>query len=365
MGQVVTSGWRRLAVASLLGVGLIGAVGDMTQGMAPDDWLFLTAMVPLALVGSVLVLRVPSNPLSWMLYAVALGIGVVSVVDLIGNDLAYDLAIGIYLFAVLIPVFGVMVPLLFPTGSPPSLRWRWVTPVTWVAVTGMWIALILEGVVTGDVTGDVSCTSVLGCVANAGVVVILFCVVSAVVSFVLRWRRSTGVEREQLRWLVPPFIALMIGVVGEFGGGQGGWVANVFLPLGLFLVPVAMGIAITRYRLYEIDRIISRTVTYAVVAGVLAGAVAGVAAMVGTRFDSPPVVAATTLGVAAVFNPLRRRVQRVVDRRFNRSRYDAERVMDDFAATLRDMTGAEEVVAGWMASVETTMNPSAVGVWVR
>jgi hypothetical protein len=173
------------------------------------------------------------------------------------------------------------------------------------------------------------------------------------------------VEREQLRWLVPPFIALMIGVVGEFGGGQGGWVANVFLPLGLFLVPVAMGIAITRYRLYEIDRIISRTVTYAVVAGVLAGAVAGVAAMVGTRFDSPPVVAATTLGVAAVFNPLRRRVQRVVDRRFNRSRYDAERVMDDFAATLRDMTGAEEVVAGWMASVETTMNPSAVGVWVR
>jgi hypothetical protein len=356
---------RRLLVTGMFGIGLTGAIGEISQGLAPDDWLFLVAMLPLTLVGAVLVLRVPGNPLSWMLYAVALGIGVVGVVELVGPDLAHEVATGIYLFAVLIPVFGVMVPLLFPTGRPPSAGWKWIATMTWFAVAGMWVALILDMMMTGNVTADVGCTSIFSCVANGAVLVVLFCVVSAVISFVVRWRRSVGVEREQLRWLVPPFIALMIGVVGEFGGGQGSWVANVFFPLGLLLVPVAIGIAITRYRLYEIDRLISRTIAYTVVVGMLAGTVALVAAVIGTRFESPLVVAATTLGVAAAFNPLRRRVVRVVDRRFNRSRYDAERVMNRFAATLRDQVEEGSIAAGWSEVVTETMHPSSVGIWVR
>ena len=130
-------------------------------------------------------------------------------------------------------------------------------------------------------------------------------------------------------------------------------------------IPVSIYLAITRYRLYEVDRLISRTLTYALVVGLLAGVVALAAALVGTRFDSPLVVAATTLGVAALFNPLRRRVQRVVDRRFNRSRYDAERVMDEFAHSLRDEVEEEAVVEGWQGVVKETMHPSSVGVWVK
>lgn len=127
----------------------------------------------------------------------------------------------------------------------------------------------IDALLTGNSTGDVECVSAAGCAAIGGLVVVLVCVVAAVVSFVVRGRRSVGVEREQVRWLVPPFMVLMVGLIFEFGGGQDSWVADLFLPMGLFFVPVAIGIAITRYRLFEIDRIISRTVAYVLVVGVL------------------------------------------------------------------------------------------------
>ena len=130
-------------------------------------------------------------------------------------------------------------------------------------------------------------------------------------------------------------------------------------------IAIGVGLAIARYRLFDVDRFVARTVTYSLVVGLLVGAVALAAGLVGTMFDSPLVVAATTLGVAAVFNPLRRRVQAVVDRRFNRSRYDAERVMDEFAGTLRARTDPVGVVDGWMGVISETMQPAAIGVWTR
>jgi hypothetical protein len=130
-------------------------------------------------------------------------------------------------------------------------------------------------------------------------------------------------------------------------------------------IPICVGIAVTRYRLYEIDRIISRTVSYVLVVAVLVGAVAALAALVGAQFQEPWVVAATTLGVAALFTPLRRRSQTWVDRRFNRSHYDAERVMDGFAASLRSQVDPDDVTGDWLAVVNETMQPAAAGVWVK
>lgn len=118
-------------------------------------------------------------------------------------------------------------------------------------------------------------------------------------------------------------------------------------------------------RLYDLDRVVSRTVTYTSVIGLLALVVALVATVTATQFEDPLVVAATTLTVAALFNPLRKRIQRLVDRRFNRSRYDIQRVMDRFAGSLRDQVDADGVVDGWMGVVSETMQPEAVGVWVR
>jgi hypothetical protein len=143
--------------------------------------------------------------------------------------------------------------------------------------------------------------------------------------------------------------------------------ADILFNVAVVGFPVAVGVAVLRYRLYEIDRIISRTVSYALVVGllglVLFGLVAGLGAWLGR--ENQLVVAVSTLAVAALFNPVRRRVQGWVDRRFNRSRYDAERVMSEFVGSLRDRTDPDGVVEGWVGVVSETMQPTSVGVWVR
>jgi hypothetical protein len=170
-----------------------------------------------------------------------------------------------------------------------------------------------------------------------------------------------------MKWLVLAFAVFLVGVIAEFGGFQYSLVATVFLPAGLFLIPVAIFVAVTRYRLYEIDRILSRTVTYAVVIALLAavyfGAIAALTAFLPS--DSPLAVAASTLAAAALFSPIRRRVQSWVDRHFNRSRYDAQRVMADFSDSLRMDVDQDYLVDGWVGVVSETMYPSSAGVWVR
>ena len=130
-------------------------------------------------------------------------------------------------------------------------------------------------------------------------------------------------------------------------------------------IPVAIGFAVFRYRLYDIDRIISRTLAYAIVIGVLAAIYVGLVTAIGSQFESSLSVATSTLAVAALFNPLRRRVQDWVDRHFNRSAYDTGQVMDDFAESLRDEVDAGSVVEGWVEVVEETMQPEVVSLWVR
>jgi hypothetical protein len=189
---------------------------------------------------------------------------------------------------------------------------------------------------------------------------------AAIVLVIGRWRRSEGVERLQFRWLLVGAVAFMLimgigQVVPEGNDGELLWL------LGGSAIPGAIGIAVLRYRLFEIDRIISRTVSYTVLVGLLAAVYVG--GVTGLTFLLPDqsqlVVAATTLTVAALFNPVRRRVQDLVDRRFNRSRYDTQRVMDGFAGSLRDRVDSSEVVEGWVGVVAETMQPAAVGVWVR
>lgn len=182
-------------------------------------------------------------------------------------------------------------------------------------------------------------------------------------SAVLRFIRATGEERQQLKWFALALFvfaltlgtALLIGVPIDLVS----WAAAL-------LIPASIALAVLRYRLYEIDRIVSRTVTYALIVVLFAGGYLVTTALVGSQFSEDPLfVAAATLGVAAAFNPLRKRVQASMDRRFNRSRYDLEHVIDEFGGTLRDQTDADEVVSGWVEVVSETMQPSAVGVWVR
>jgi hypothetical protein len=189
-----------------------------------------------------------------------------------------------------------------------------------------------------------------------------------VAAVIVRYRRSAGVERQQLRWFVA---AVAIGVVpitiSPLGGGPGAFLLAV---LGLLLIPISVWIAITRYRLYEIDRLISRGLSWAVLSGVLlavyGGAILLLQTVLGGVIQGQTVaVAASTLLAAALFQPLRRRVQGAVDHRFNRARYDAERTSTDFADRLRDEMDVDHLRAALAITVGGAVHPDGVGVWLR
>ncbi len=203
---------------------------------------------------------------------------------------------------------------------------------------------------------------------NGGFGLVLVVTLGAVASLVRRWKRSRGVERHQYRWLV--LGGLVFLVITALGNVLPEDHAAVYLwVMGGMAIPITVGVAVSRYRLFEIDRLLSRTVSYAIVVGLLAAlfglVVVGMPNWIPGVGESPALVAAATLSVAAIFDPLRRRVQTVVDRRFNRSRYDAERVMDEFAGRLREQLDVGGIADGWSSVVSETMQPVSVGIWVR
>ena len=265
-------------------------------------------------------------------------------------------------------VMTVLLPLTFPSGRPPTPRWWWVAGVGasalvfgFVVVTVDALTVPLDQVLENRSSWILSGLMVIGA---AG----------ALTSVVVRYRRAGGVERRQLTWVSSAFIAAcsLIGASftlppeGVFTTAAG----QLVLVAAMCLIPVSIGIAITRYRLYEIDRIISRTATYAVLTVLLAAVYAVV--VFGVQQLMRPVigrsdltVAAATLTVAGLFGPARRRVQSGVDRRFNRARYDAERTIDTLRIRLRDEVDVDRLGAQLLATVRGAVHPVAVSLWLR
>lgn len=196
----------------------------------------------------------------------------------------------------------------------------------------------------------------------------LLLAVLAGVSLLLRFRKSDPQQRQQIKWLAAVVVlapALGFPIARVLPGLE-----EMVVVLAVSAFPLAVGVAVLRYRLYDLDRLISRTVAYTIIVMVLGSLfVVGVVAVpnlvIGTATAPPLVVAASTLAVAALFNPIRKRVQAWVDRRFNRSHYDAQRVADEFAGSLRDRVEVRDVISGWTSAVSHTMQPSAIGIWVR
>jgi hypothetical protein len=187
----------------------------------------------------------------------------------------------------------------------------------------------------------------------------------------LSWRRSSGLRRQQLKWLMFGaaicVICAGLSVPGySVSSGIWAWLNNV-LSIGFVALPISIGVAILRYRLYEIDRLISRTVAYTTVTGLLIGVYAAVVTMAHAvvSFRSPLAVAVATLAAVALFNPLRHRVQRVVDRRFNRAHYDAEATIAAFAARMQDAADLDEVHRDLLAVAYQVLEPARISVWVR
>jgi drug/metabolite transporter (DMT)-like permease len=188
----------------------------------------------------------------------------------------------------------------------------------------------------------------------------------AILSLVLRRRKSTGTERQQYRWLLlGASLFVLISAAGQVLPEDS--MFEVLWLVGGSAIPICICVAVVRYRLFEIDRVISRTVGYVLVVGVLGLVFLGAVTLLTwvSPAESQLAVAGSTLVVAALFNPLRKRLQGWVDRRFNRSKYDAERVMEHFAGSLQDRVDEDELVRGWVGVVSATMEPAAASVWVR
>jgi hypothetical protein len=352
---------------------------NASSGSAP---VWSTGVI--GVLGFVLAWRRPRNPLGWMFLAAAVFLTLsedasfYTVADYRlhhgGLPLGWVAVLAQPGWAPAIVLFGLAV-LLFPDGALPSPRWR---PVLWVylAVAGLWMAsaeAVSVGAVAGhhvriDTSGGLlGLGSTTGPYGWFGVVedvffpVLAVCWLASLAAQVASYRRSSGERRQQLKWLLTGGVVGGIGLVVALSGLSD--LAGTVLGLAL---PASMGVAIFKYRLYDIDRIISRTLAYAIVTGLLVGVYAGLVLLATQvlKFHSTVAVAAATLAAAALFNPVRRRVQWVVDRRFNRARYDADQMVAAFAARLKDAVDLDSVRDDLAGVVQQALEPAHLSVWV-
>jgi hypothetical protein len=269
----------------------------------------------------------------------------------------------------------VMLPtivLLFPDGHLPSRRWRqflvaagaiaaYNVAVQEIAIVSAILGHHLRSNADGTpaITGPLITTAIL-----AGILAVCAICVASVVRQVHAWRRASGERRQQIKWLISGVCVFVLVALPSLGTSSQIWEAEV--AIGFSALPVAISIGILKYRLYDIDRIISRTLAYAIVTGLLVGVYAGLV-LLATRvlsFHTPVAVAASTLAAAALFNPVRRRVQRVVDRRFNRARFNADQTVAAFAARLMDAVDLASVRDDLTSVVQKTLEPAHVSVWM-
>ena len=348
-----------------------------------EGLLFVSVGPVYSVIAAVIIDRDSRNVVGWMMMLIALGIsyGVVFEVTVpstapTGAGALYLLYLGLggasWLFFI-IPTFHLL--LTFPSGRFLSPRWRWLAVVE-IALVLYLVFFTFFARELGPVDLERADWTVINPIGfleesdfNVGIfaAALVILALGALTSVVVRFVRSRGIERQQLKVLIfaSCLYAAMYAWTGLQPGGENSVIFSAILWLGVAGIGVGVAVAMLRYRLYDIDRVISRTVSYSLVVGLLLAIVAIVALAAGTRFRDPWIVAATTLAVAALFNPLRTRVRKLVDHRFNRSPYDAERVIDGFASSLRGRVDADAVVDGWLGVVEETMQPESVGVWVR
>jgi hypothetical protein len=352
------------------------------QNLNPGNLL----MLPFAVVGAVVAIRQPRNPIGWLMLALALlfltstdsGLYAVRAyrVDHSGLPLS-RLAVAFTQLWVGLLVLLPLPILLYPDGRLPSRRWRW----PFFVYVGA-CALLVIGIGTKDVAAftdkhiQVDSSGELVTLggkssgpasAIGGLLFLLYAglALSFVFAQLLAYRRSTGDRREQLKWLMS---GSAIGIVGlAIALSPINKTVGSVVSLGILAVPLSMGVGILKYRLYDIDRLISRTLSYAVVTGVLVGVYIGLVTLT-TRalpLSSPIGVAASTLTVAALFNPVRRRAQRVIDHRFNRARYDADATIAAFTAGLRDEVDLDQVQRDLVDVVNRSVQPTHVAVWIN
>ena len=342
-----------------------------------------------AAAGWVLAFRRPANPLGWIMLGGAFFFA-------LSEDASYytvadyglrhgDLPLGAVAllaqpgWAPGIVLLGLLV-LLFPDGRLPSSRWRWLV-AAYAAVAALWMAgaVVLTVRALADhrtqvdsggnlllLSGHDPAAGWWNVLQDLFFPLLIACWLASIASQALSFRRSSGERRQQLKWLLAGSAATLVALGLAALLRSVPWLSDVIGVIGFLALPVSIGVAVLRYRLFDIDRIVSRTLAYAIVTGLLVGVYAGLVLLTTEvfGFHTPVAVAASTLAAAALFTPVRRRVQRLVDRRFNRARYDAETTVAAFADRLKDAVNLDAARDDLATTVHQALEPAHLSVWV-
>lgn len=371
------------ALASLV---LPGAALIPNHPSVLDFLVFALIFVAFPAVGLVVSWKRPKNPVGWIFLAIGFGIvNSVFATEYAGRRVyvgwdqpAVEFVIwtGGWTWAIAAGLVLTFAVLLFPDGRLPGPRWR---PVAWAA--GFLIGLtVLAGMLDptsfdshgGVLSHPLEVSGTLGEMATVAAEIafmgVLAVGVASILSLVTRFRRARGIERQQLKALLYPVGVLLVGFAAAFlTENDGVWTLAL---AALAAVPVGAGIAILRYRLFDIDVVINRTLVYASLSVVLGGMYVGLVLTLQALLspftqNNAPAVAVSTLAVAALFGPVRRRLQSVVDRRFYRARYDAQRTIEHFAASLRDQVDLESLTLELRRASTQALQPTHTAVWLR
>ena len=368
--------------------------GDSLLSVLADSLVFALLIIEFALLAALIITHQPRNMIGWLM----MGVPLASIMDFYSRgvleqfptppaELTAPLFIAVlfnnitWLFLIF-PLFFTM--MLFPDGRPPSPRWRWIL----VAGLGLFAFLIIfislspslslieneEWIMANPIGIQLDGTEFQGeAVVFAGLIILTLLCITAPFA---RYRRAAGVEREQIKWLLYACGFFAIAYLPNFfirdetGSPlveSMGWLFN----LAVMAIPAAIAIAILRYRLYDIDVIIRKTLVYGLLTGLLLLVYFGSVVLLQGLFEaltgqsSPIVIVISTLLIAALFTPLQRRVQRAIDRRFFRQKYDAQRVLAQFAETARDEVELEALTAELLRVTHETVQPESVSFWLR
>jgi hypothetical protein len=397
--------WMRRARLSLtfalgvviLGLGVASVVLDHlthqpgTGGPAADAFVGAAGVVPATAVGTLLAVRRPRNPIGWLLLAIIIVEVAPTSQYLVLDYRMHHGSLPLGWVAVVLqecwPMFLVSVTLLlwlFPDGTLPAGRWHRAASIAAVGWLLVGLATSARGVLVaagGDIRIQPS-----GGLANPSPDVMRVLSAVVIVGTLASWtawlavqipiyRHASGVYRQQLKWLYSGAVIFVFAFFGVFIATLAvqaipGWndqsVTNALAILGTAALPACLGVAVLKYRLYDLNRVISRVVSYALITALLAGVFAGLI-LLATRelpVRGSVAVAVATLVIAALFNPLRRRVQRAVDRRFNRSRYDAEAVVAAFTARLRHTVDLDTLRHDLVGATQEAFQPAHVSMWL-
>ena len=376
--------WLAGGVVLLFLDGPYGSEG--TWGTANLNVIFPVVILAFALVGALIGSRLPANPIGWVCLAIGLALMLAAVSgeydvyalqtnpgSLPGGEYMAWLTNWVWVPAVVL--LGTFLVLLFPDGRLPSRRWR---ALAWLSGGVLILASASEAFSPGRLAeaphvtnpfGIGSAGAVLEVINTVAFLLLPICFILSALSMIVRFRRATGIERQQIKWFATAATLLAAVFSASFVASSG--LMEDFVTLMFAGLPVAIGVAILRHRLYDIDVIINRALVYGSLTATLAlvyiGSVVSLQATLRilTGQESTLAIVASTLAIAALFNPLRRRTQSFIDRRFYRSKYDARRTLESFSAKLRDETDLEALDSELVGVVTETMQPAHTSLWLR